>query len=376
MCGDRAAFRFSTPEHAVPVRAVLCWTEGTGYTAANWRALASRDDIELRVLAHHGGGSHGAFNTHKLVEGLPVLVKTPEEWAVPGAVKDAVLSFEPDAVVTSGWMFPPYTRFVTHEAPRDLPIAACVNNQWHGTLRQRLAPILKRGMLRRFDRMMVTNDRSYAFARGMGFRPDQIHIGTNGFDYAGFERAGRERDDAPSWPRRFLFVGQYIERKGVDVLASAYRRYRSAVAEPWELTCCGRGPLGDVLRGIEGVTDRGFVQPFDLPSVMAEHGAFVFPSRYETWGAVIAEAAASGLPVVCTTGAASWLDIIRPYYTGMVLPPGDEDSLTEAMLWLHAHEGRLAEMGRRGRVFAGAFAADVWAERWAAMLQSMARAGR
>ena len=139
---------------------------------------------------------------------------------------------------------------------------------------------------------------------------------------------------------------------------------RALVSDPWSLTCCGGGPDAHLLTGIEGLTDGGFKQPAELPDVLRAHGAFVIASSFEPWGVVIAEAASSGLPIVCTSSCGAADDLVRPYYNGLVTPAGDAGALARALLWIHEHEAQLPAMGDRARQQAEPFSAGNWAVRW------------
>ena len=70
------------------------------------------------------------------------------------------------------------------------------------------------------------------------------------------------------------------------------------------------------------------------------------------------------MPIICSSVCGAAADIVRPYYNGIVIPPGDPESLARAMVWMHEHESELTEMGRRGQSLARPFAAQAWAERW------------
>ena len=145
---------------------------------------------------------------------------------------------------------------------------------------------------------------------------------------------------------------------------SAYAEYRRGVANPWGLTCCGTGEAAWLLCHQPGVTDAGFTQPAEQPGVFARHGAFVLASKFEPWGVVLAEAAASGMPLVCTTACGAAADLVRPYYNGLLTTAGDVAGLARALRWIHDHEEELPAMGRRGQAFAAAFSAQAWAARW------------
>ena len=132
-----------------------------------------------------------------------------------------------------------------------------------------------------------------------------------------------------------FIVGRYVPQKDLHTLVKAYSLYRATVRHPWGLTCCGTGPDAALLEGVPGVEDIGFAQPQDLPAILERHGAFVLASQYEPWGVVIAETAASGLPIICTTACGASIDLVRPYYNGLLVTPGDAAALSRALRWMH-----------------------------------------
>jgi glycogen(starch) synthase len=106
--------------------------------------------------------------------------------------------------------------------------------------------------------------------------------------------------------RRWLFVGGLVERKGVHWLLEAFticRRDDPALT----LTLVGDGELRPQLEkraaelGVaEAVTFAGAVSPARALRMMHRHDLLVHPSRYETFGVVVVEAVAAGLPVIVT----------------------------------------------------------------------------
>jgi glycosyltransferase involved in cell wall biosynthesis len=142
----------------------------------------------------------------------------------------------------------------------------------------------------------------------------------------------------------------------------AYQRYRASVPDPWPLHCCGTGPEASLLQR-EGVRDLGYVLPSALPELFADHGVFVMPSLAEPWGVAIGEAAATGLPLVCTEICGAAVDLLRTYYNGITVPPGDAGALADALAWMHRNHHRLRTFGQRGRHLAHPYSAEAWAER-------------
>jgi glycosyltransferase involved in cell wall biosynthesis len=248
-----------------------------------------------------------------------------------------------------------------------------------GRFRQWAGRMKLRRLLGEIDRIIVPGERSWQYARFLGFDESQIRRGVYGFDYERFGPLLERRLSRPGgWPKRFLFAGRYVPQKGIDVLLEAYAIYRRRhVADAWPLTCSGTGPLIDqVRRATEagGVEDAGFVQPQDQPALWAECGAFVLSSRYEPWGVVVAEACAAGLPVVCTEACGASVELVRSHYNGLTVATGDANDLARGLSVIHAAYDRLPEMGRRGQPLAAAFSADAYADRWAAMFEELVAA--
>jgi glycosyltransferase involved in cell wall biosynthesis len=106
--------------------------------------------------------------------------------------------------------------------------------------------------------------------------------------------------------RRWLFVGGLIERKGVGWLLDAFAVCHRADPS-LTLTYVGQGELQAELEeraadlGLAGaVTFAGAVPPDEALRLMHEHDVLVHPSRYETFGVVVVEAVAAGMPVIVT----------------------------------------------------------------------------
>ena len=349
-----------------PVRVAACWTEISGYMGACWRAWGHQPAIDLRVIAFDA--PPGTFD--RGISGIPACdILGPGERGDARRIESYVLGHRPEVVVLPGWSHAEYVRLAFHPALQHARIIMGMDTPLRHTWRQRLARLKIGRYLERVDGVVVAGERSWQYARYLKVPESKLRRGLYGVDSDLFEPLFEQRLRRPEgWPRRFLFAGRYAAEKGIDVLADAYRLYRSKVRDPWELSVCGSGLLGSSLMQIEGVTDHGFVQPRDLPRVFGAQGAFIMPSLYEPWNVAIAEACASGLPVVCTEACGASVELVRPYDNGMVVPTGDEQRLAAALVWIHRNAGRLPEMGRRSRALARAYSAEKWAERWTEMV--------
>ncbi len=154
-------------------------------------------------------------------------------------------------------------------------------------------------------------------------------------------------------PEKFLlFVGLVEPRKNLPLLLKSYRR----VAEQGNhlpLVVVGRkGWMYEQVTGMIaslGLTGAvhltGYIPPEDLPIVYNLAEVFIYPSLYEGFGLPPLEALACGTPVI-TTAISSMPEHIGQ--AGLLIPPGDEDALTQAMIRLlndREFKSRLSVLG-------------------------------
>ncbi len=365
---DRPALPVTSPRNGSrrDLRVVFCWAEVTGYMASCWQALAKRPGIDLHIVhTRQLFQRQNPFNLDPLLDGISNREFSREQPDIDEWLLKEVADRRPDIIVVCGWIFWPYTRLMAHPSLARARVMLGMDSPWRGTPIQRLSRWRLRNIVQHADMFVTAGERSAEYARHMGVPVERIRGGYYGFDYRRFSPiAERRARRAGGWPRQFLFVGRYVPQKDLPTLMNAYAEYRDSVAEPWGLTCCGAGPEGARLQGRPGVTDAGFTQPADQPAVFENHGAFILPSNFEPWGVVLAEAAASGLPLLCTTACGAGADLVRDSVNGFMTEPGDAHGLAMKMRWVHDHEDQLVEMGRRGRDLAANFSAEQWAARW------------
>jgi len=274
-----------------------------------------------------------------------------------------VHDFNPDVVILAGWLNRAYRSLASSREFRHIRFFMGMDTPWRGTFKQQLARYTLRGYLSHIDMAMVTGERSWQYARRLGFAESHIRRGVYGVDYAALSRLHQQRLAAGPWPRQFLFAGRYAPEKGLDVLLDAYSQYARSVEHPWQLVCCGKGPLAETLRGHNGVVDRGFLQPHEVHAEMVRSGAFILPSRYDPWPLALVESCAAGLPVICSNACGSAVEIVRDAYSGFTFATGDSGELHKTLLRVH-HSRELAAIGGRAREFAAPYSAEEWATRW------------
>lgn len=345
-------------------RVLFCWDVVNGYMAACWRELARRSEIDLRVYAIGADSRATTFvYSSDLLSGLSIELFDRPSLRKPAVLVERTEAWRPDVIFVAGWSFPAYLGLIKADEFARAGKVMTMDTNWKGTLRQYLAPILFGRLLGRFDLLFVPGERSWQLARHWNVPVGKLRRGSYGMDFIAYATAMENRVAHGSWPKRFVFAGQYIERKGLVELLEAYTEYRQDVPQPWPLVCCGRGPLANRIADTAGVEDLGFSEPGQLPSVLAGCGAFLHPSRYDAWGVAIAEAAAAGLPIVATETCGASVEVVRHGYNGRLVPPGDRTAIKDALLWLHERYDLLPTLGARSQELARPFGADLWADR-------------
>ncbi len=171
--------------------------------------------------------------------------------------------------------------------------------------------------------------------------------------------------------RVLLYLGALSEEKNVGLAIRAV-----AALEGVRLLVAGDGPeRGELERLADGVSpDRvSFLGRTDEPERLYRAADLVvLPSRTEGMPAVLIEAALCGLPVVATD-VGFVREIVEPERTGILVPPGDEQTLRQA---IGAGLSRGPELGARGeRRCRERFTFDRVAPRWGDVIDELARTG-
>jgi glycosyltransferase involved in cell wall biosynthesis len=337
------------------------WTSPSGYLSSCIRALVQRPGVCVTLIAWEVGDDAPFDKTAVDVENQHSLDEaTRADYA---AVKKLVVESRPDVVVIAGWAHEPYVRLCFDPALSTAKFVIGADTPIRFDLRQLFARLKIGGLLKKVDALCVPGERGFQVMRYWKVPGKKISRLLYGIDYDFFSEGTQWRWVAEAeWPKRFTFAGRLVPIKGLDILVEAYKRYREAVSDPWPLTICGTGPMGNMLRDITGIETLGFAQPDSLRAVFQRTGVFVLPSRLDPWGQVIVEAAAAGLPVICTQACGASAEMVRDYHNGLIVPPGDPSALAAAFRWMHEHPDRMQAMGLASQRLAAPFCAQRWAE--------------
>lgn len=153
--------------------------------------------------------------------------------------------------------------------------------------------IVTRPMLSAADRLVFISDTVRRDLLGHPARRDYALL-FNGVDGEVFTRLGSAAQGLPEGKRRVLFVGRFVEKKGLSIL-----REVAAMRPDVSFLLAGAGPIRPSSWGLANVHDLGPQTPAGLAALYRSADCLLLPSVGEGYPLVIQEAMACGLPVIC-----------------------------------------------------------------------------
>jgi len=185
------------------------------------------------------------------------------------------------------------------------------------------------------DQCIVLNREALLFLQmKYNLPPDRVWLVPNGVGPEFFH----VRAFSDGIATKLLFVGTWIDHKGIYYLAEAFEKVLRVIPEA-RLTVAGcQEPEEKVRRFFPQAAQVAlevwpFIKRAEMSSLYAEHEIFVLPSLVEGMPLVLLEAMASGMPVV-TTESSGMTDLVEDSHDGLFVIPGDAESLSAAIVKL------------------------------------------
>ena len=269
---------------------------------------------------------------------------------------------DPDVIVCGGYSYLASWQALAWAKWRRVPFVLWTESTGRDQRRALLpVEVAKRSFIRACDGFLVPGKASLKYMISLGASADRIFVAPNAVDNALFSaRAGTVKRDATlirancDLPERFfLFVGRLVASKGIFDLLGAYSQLPEEVRRGVGLVYVGDGPSRTKLEhrarafGPGSVRFIGFTQRDNLANFYALAEALVLPTHSDTWGLVVNEAMACGLPVITTDVAGCAEDLVHDKDNGFVVPARNLNALSEAMRRLALDHQLARDMGRR-----------------------------
>ena len=314
-----------------------------GHLAARGAELVALETAsEDEAYAWWGEAGATPYRRHVVFPGGSFNRITPAEMA--RGVTRALDALAPDAVAIHSYSFPDARASLRWCRRRRRAAVLMYDSKADDGPRVAWREGIKRQVVRQYDAALVAGTASRRYLATLGMTPavtfDGYDVVDNGHFARGAAAARRDPAAVAALPGLadptpfFVCVCRYLPLKNLDGLLRAYAAYRAASPAPWRLVVVGDGPERPALEAqvaaerIGGVTLTGYRQVEDLPAYYGLAGALVHPAHKDTWGLVVNEAMAAGLPVLVSTAAGCAADLVRDGRNGFTFAPADLRALT------------------------------------------------
>ncbi|HXA09306.1 MAG TPA: glycosyltransferase [Chthoniobacterales bacterium] len=263
-----------------------------------------------------------------------IIISTPGPIGLTALLAGKMLNLETSGIYHTD--FPQYIRILTEDS--FLESLAWKYMQWfYGQL----------------DTIFVNSEQYRRSWIARGIDPAKLKILPRGLDTRLFT-PGRSEPDF--WKQfgsngdgvRLLFVGRVSREKDLDILVQAFRNLRQENI-PVQLSIVGHGPFSKELAAmLPEACYTGYLNGTDLARAYASSDIFVFPSTTDTFGNVIIEAQAAGLPVI-VSDVGGPRELVTDGVSGLITKARDPADFTSAIRRLVADESLRKEMSAAAR---------------------------
>ncbi len=265
--------------------------------------------------------------------------------SVSSAAND-VSAHTPDVVLVCGWQKRGMLQCLLAARQLGLPLLLRAESNGLGPSGA-LRSLKNRWITRHADQLLPIGKANRTFYERLGLTarigPEVTYFVDNEFFSSRSARQStgsadvRSKFGIPEAACCFLFAGKLEPKKRPQDLLTALENVHHSSASPVHLLIVGSGPLEAQLRyQVEAaqlpVTFAGFQNQTEMPAAYAAADCLVLPSEYgETWGLVVNEAMACGLPAIVSDHVGCGPDLVHHRETGFRFKCGDVRELAQAM---------------------------------------------
>jgi glycosyltransferase involved in cell wall biosynthesis len=353
------------------------------YRIPVFNALAGRGDVDLHVIfLAETDPTMREWNVYKdeirfSYEVLPSWRRRLGRyhlllnWGLGRALRRA----SPEVILCGGYSYAASWRALAWANSHHLPFLLWLESTAYDRRNRYFAvECLKQRFLKQCDGVVVPGRSSQNYVRDFGIPESRIFTAPNAVDNDFFSQrtAALKRREVPparKLPSRyFLFVGRLVPEKGVFDLLEAYAKLGPDLRAEVSLVFAGSGRAEQDLiarsKAIQPgtVLFAGFTQKKELADLYALADMLIFPTHTDTWGLVVNEAMACGLPVICTTVAGCAADLVQDQWNGRLVPPRDVVQLAAAMDALARNPQLRSDMGAHSRQKIALYSPRAWAD--------------
>jgi glycosyltransferase involved in cell wall biosynthesis len=360
------------PRHARRYRLAVVTSHPIQYQAPWFRALDRETDLHVFFCHRQDAAAQAAAGFGVEFEwDVPLLDGYQSTWLENKARRPDVSRFNGchtpeigerlrsggfDACIVSGWYLRSYLQAMAACRRAGIPVLVRGDSQL-ATGRSLAWTMLKylpyRALLGAIDAHLYVGRANREYLEHYGVPADRLFFAPHFVDNAFFSTraqharatgaaaAVRRQMGIDSGATVFAFAGKLIDKKRPADFVDALADVRGRGLDAWALVI-GAGPLQAALEQRAAARNlpvrfAGFRNQTELPAYFAAADALVLPSDGgETWGLVVNEAMACGLPAIISDACGCARDLADTGTAGVVYPCGDVAALADAMAALHS----------------------------------------
>ena len=291
-----------------------------------------------------------------------------EMWHGVMSVLDRV---NPDAVAINGYSNHDAWSALTWCKLYRRPAILMSDSRWEDAPRVTWKEWVKQRIVREYDSALCAGQPQRSYLERLGLGSKRIFEGLDAIDNEFFWRGAEQSRKNPDLYRSlpglqtpgpfFLASARFVKGKNLDGLLRGYARYRQKLVTasggraPWRLVILGDGIERRAIEAqikaedIRGVSLPGVRQIDELPVYYGLADVFIHPTYQDTWGLVVNEAMAAGLPVLVSRGSGCALDLVHEGENGFTFVPENAETLADLMVLMSSAQLDLKAMGQASR---------------------------
>lgn len=355
-------------------RLAILATHPIQYLAPWFRHLSTLFDLEVLYMHQQDPAGQGAAGFGINFEwDVPLLDGYRYRWLKNVSPRPGLQTFEGcdtpelfdlvttqnyDALLVLGWNKKSFIQGVRAAWRNKVPVISRGDSQLvtrRSLLKRALKYLPYRWLLPRIDAHLYVGKRNREYLKHYGVRDEQLffspHFVDNEFFAEGAERARssgatrsiRQQFGIPAEACVALFAGKFLSRKRVGDFVTASLRVASRRLD-YHALLIGDGPLRSELESLASKDNKhihfgGFRNQTSMPAFYATADVLVLSSDDETWGLVVNEAMACGLPAIVSNGVGCAADMIDVDLSGWIFPPRDIAALVDLLVRFRGGSG-------------------------------------
>jgi glycosyltransferase involved in cell wall biosynthesis len=199
----------------------------------------------------------------------------------------------------------------------------------------RIRTAVRRLLLRAADAVLVNGTSGARYVLRLGVPSRRIVRAPYTTDMGPFRSIPLGR--TPTISRRLLYVGRLVELKGLEIFLRALVRWAEThTGQNCDMWFVGDGPIRKYLGQFPmpptvNLRFIGNVPYTELAQYFAQAGILVLPTLEDTWGLVVNEALAAGLPVLGSPYSQAVNELVQDNVNGWIFQPDNSESMQDAL---------------------------------------------